>query len=450
MRTLDSVATALRHGQTTSRALVEASLAAISHPGGEGARAFITVYADQARASADAMDALRRAGRAPGPYAGVPVSLKDLLDVAGEPTLAGSRALGGQPPAVAHAPVVARLLAAGFVPVGRTNMTEFAFSGLGINPHHGTPLSPWDRPGRRIPGGSSSGAAVSVADGMAVVGIGTDTGGSCRIPAAFCGVVGWKPTAQRVPLAGAVPLSPTLDSIGPLAPSVACCAAADLVLAGEEPAPLAKAELAGLRLAVPTNLVLDGMDAGVEAAFERAIRRLDAAGALIEHRDFPSFEQVLYANRRGGFAAAEAHAWHRGLLAEQAADYDPRVRARIEAGASMLAADYVDLLAARRAVIVAMNAATEPYDALMLPTAPIVPPRLDDFADEAAYACINALVLRNPSLFNFLDRCAISLPAHGAGEAPVGLMLVGETGRDRRLLAVAAAVEANLRKVLDA
>ena len=450
MRTLDSVATALRHGQTTSRALVEASLAAISYPGGEGARAFVAVYADQARASADAMDALRRAGRAPGPYAGVPVSLKDLLDVAGEPTLAGSRALDGQPPAVAHAPVVARLLAAGFVPVGRTNMTEFAFSGLGINPHHGTPLSPWDRAGRRIPGGSSSGAAVSVADGMAVVGIGTDTGGSCRVPAAFCGVVGWKPTARRVPLAGAVPLSPTLDSIGPLAPSVACCAAADLVLAGEDPAPLAEAELAGLRLAVPTNLVLDGMDAGVEAAFERAIRRLDAAGALIEHRDFLEFERVLDANRRGGFAAAEAHAWHRGLLARRAADYDPRVRARIEVGASMLAADYVDLLAARRAVIAAMNAATEPYEALMLPTAPIVPPRLDDLADEAAYARTNALVLRNPSLFNFLDRCAISLPAHGAGEAPVGLMLVGETGRDRRLLAVAAAVETNLRKVLNA
>lgn len=329
-------------------------------------------------------------------------------------------------------------------------MTEFAFSGLGINPHRGTPLSPWDRTGRRIPGGSSSGAAVSVADGMALAAIGTDTGGSCRIPAAFCGVVGWKPTARRVPLAGAVPLSSTLDSIGPLAPSVACCAAVDLVLSGQDPAPLAEAELTGLRLAVPTNLVLDGMDAGVEAAFERAIRRLDAAGALIEHRDFPQFEQVLAANRRGGFAAAEAHAWHRGLLAERAADYDPRVRARIETGASMLAADYVDLLAARQSIIAAIDAETEPYDALMLPTAPIVPPRLDDLADEAAYTRTNGLVLRNPSLVNFLDRCAISLPAHGVGEAPVGLMLVGETGRDRRLLAVAAAVEANLRKALDA
>ena len=446
MRTLEALAAALHHGRVTSRDLVEEALAAISDPGGEGARAFVAVYADQARAAAAAMDALRRVGRAPGPYAGVPVSLKDLFDVAGEPTLAGSRALAGRPAAAAHAPVVARLLAAGFVPVGRTNMTEFAFSGLGINPHHGTPLSPWDRAGRRIPGGSSSGAAVSVADGMAAVAIGTDTGGSCRIPAAFCGVVGWKPTARRVPLAGAVPLSPTLDSIGPLAPSAACCAAVDTVLAGQDPAPLAPVELAGLRFAVPTNLVLDGMDAGVEAAFERAIRRLDAAGVLIEHRDLPQFEQVLAANRRGGFAAAEAHAWHRGLLAERGAEYDARVRVRIESGASMLAADYVDLLAARRAVIAAMDAATAPYDALMLPTAPVVPPGLSDLADDAAYAGTNGLVLRNPSLANFLDRCAISLPAHRAGEAPVGLMLMGETGGDRRLLAVAAAVEANLLK----
>ena len=236
MRTIEQHAQALADGRTTSRALVEQCLARIADPNGEGARAFIKVHAEQARAMADAMDALRRAGREPSRYAGIPVSLKDLFDIAGEPTPAGSRVLADAPPATAHAPVVQRMLAAGFVPMGRTNMTEFAFSGLGINPHYGTPRSPWDRAARRIPGGSSSGTAVSVSDGMAVAGLGTDTGGSCRIPAAFCGIVGYKPTARRVPITGVLPLAPSLDSVGPLAPSVACCAVIDAVLAGETPA----------------------------------------------------------------------------------------------------------------------------------------------------------------------------------------------------------------------
>jgi aspartyl-tRNA(Asn)/glutamyl-tRNA(Gln) amidotransferase subunit A len=222
---------ALAGGTTTSRALVEDSLARIADPAGEGARAFIKVHTDAARAMADAMDTLRRAGRAPSRYAGIPVGLKDLFDITGEPTPAGSRALADAPPATANAPVVQRMLAAGFVPVGRTNMTEFAFSGLGINPHYGTPLSPWDRGSARIPGGSSSGTAVAVADGMVAAGLGTDTGGSCRIPAAFCGVVGYKPTARRVPIDGVLPLAPSLDSVGPLAPSVACCAVIDAILA---------------------------------------------------------------------------------------------------------------------------------------------------------------------------------------------------------------------------
>ena len=236
MRTIEDHAKALADGSTSSRALVEQCLARIADPGGEGARAFIKVHAGPARAMADAMDTLRRVGREPSRYAGIPVALKDLFDIAGEATPAGSRVLADAPSAAAHAPVVQRMLAAGFVPVGRTNMTEFAFSGLGINPHYGTPCSPWDRAARRIPGGSSSGTAVSVSDGMAVAGLGTDTGGSCRIPAAFCGIVGYKPTARRVPITGVLPLAPSLDSVGPLAPSVACCAVIDAVLAGETPA----------------------------------------------------------------------------------------------------------------------------------------------------------------------------------------------------------------------
>ena len=245
MRTIEQHAQALADGSTTSRALVEQCLARIADPHGEGARAFIKVHAEQARAMADAMDTLRRVGREPSRYAGIPVSLKDLFDIAGEPTPAGSRVLADAPPATAHAPVVQRMLAAGFVPVGRTNMTEFAFSGLGINPHYGTPRSPWDRAAGRIPGGSSSGTAVSVSDGMAIAGLGTDTGGSCRIPAAFCGIVGYKPTARRVPITGVLPLAPSFDSVGPLAPSVACCAVIDAVLAGETPALPVPASLNG-------------------------------------------------------------------------------------------------------------------------------------------------------------------------------------------------------------
>ena len=444
MRTLEQTANALADGNTTSRVLVEECLARIADPAGEGARAFIKTDPDWARTLADAMDALRRAGRAPGRYAGIPVALKDLFDVAGQPTPAGSRVLADAPRAVAHAPVVQRLLAAGFVPVGRTNMTEFAFSGLGINPHYGTPLSPWDRAAGRIPGGSSSGTAVAVADGMAVAGLGTDTGGSCRIPAAFCGVVGCKPTARRVPISGVLPLAPTLDSVGPLAPSVGCCAVIDAVLAGEAPAPLLVASLAGLRLAVPENLVLDGLDATVATAFAHALSVLERAGARLIHTRFPEFEEILVVNAKGGFAASEAYAWHRGLLASQGDGYDPRIRVRIARGEHMSAADYLDVVAARERLVARFDARTQEYDCVVMPTVPIVPPRVADLDDEREYNRVNMLILRNTALGNFLDRCAISLPCHGAGEAPVGLMLMGETLGDARLFRIAAGVEAAL------
>jgi len=454
MRTIEHHAQALAEGTTTSRALVEEGLARIADPAGEGVRAFIKVHAAAARAMADAMDTLRRVGRAPSRYAGIPIGLKDLFDIAGEPTPAGSRALADAPPATAHAPVVQRMLAAGFVPMGRTNMTEFAFSGLGINPHYGTPLAPWDRVAARIPGGSSSGTAVAVADGMVTAGLGTDTGGSCRIPAAFCGVVGYKPTARRVPIEGVLPLAPSLDSVGPLAPSVACCAVIDAILAGEAPpAPArstparsapASATLAGLRFAVPENFGLDDMDAHVGAAFDRALAVLSKAGASITRARFPTFDALPAVNAKGGFAASEAYAWHRALLAEKGALYDPRIRPRIERGSTLSAADYVDLLAARRRLIAEFDASTGAFDALLLPTTPIVPPRLAELEDEREYNRLNMLILRNTAAGNFLDRCAISLPCHRLGEPPVGLMLMGETLGDARLFQIAAAVEAGL------
>ena len=451
MRTIEDFAEALADEKTTSRAIVEACLARIADPAGEGARAFVKVHAAAARASADAMDGLRRAGRAPSRYAGIPVSLKDLLDVAGEPTPAGSRVLADAPPATAHAPVVARLLAAGFIPIGRTNMVEFAFSGLGINPHFGTPRAPWGRdaegPGDgRIPGGSSSGAAVSVADGMALGALGTDTGGSCRIPAAFCGVTGYKPTARRVPITGVLPLAPSLDSVGPLAPSVGCCATLDAVLAGA-PAdaslrPPAAAEIAGLRLAVPERLLADGVDPAVTAAFERSLARLAAAGARIVPLAVPEFDEVYSLNGMGGLTAAESYAWHRELLAGKANGYDPRIRARIERGARIGAADYLDLTDARARLIAAFDRRTAGFDAMVLPTSPILPARIAELEDERDYNRVNLLTLRHTTLFNFLDRCAISLPCHRPDEPPVGFMVVGETMGDARLFAVATAVEA--------
>lgn len=441
MRSIPETAALLEDGSLTSAALIEECLARISDPNGEGGRVFLKVHAASARAMADAIDRLRRAGRVPSPYAGIPVSLKDLFDVAGEPTPAGSRVLADAPPAARHAPVVARLVAAGLVPVGRTNMTEFAFSGLGINPHFGTPLSPWNRERRHIPGGSSSGAAVSVADGMALAALGTDTGGSCRIPAAFCGVVGFKPTARRIPITGVLPLATSLDSVGPFAPNVASAAIIDAIISGETPAAPEPASLAGLRLAVPAPFALEGVDETVSAAFGRALRRLAGAGAHIEERRFAPFERLPRFLEQGGISAAEAYAWHRMLLAEKGAGYDQRVRRRIEQGSRQGAADYIACLHDRAALIREMNLASTGIDALIMPSVVVVPPRLAEVESDADYNRINLLVLKNTMPINLLDRCAISLPLTPPGEPPVGLMLAGETLGDRHLFAIAAGVE---------
>src|SRR5436305_915537 len=287
--TLASLAADLESGRTTARALVEACLAKIADKDGEGPRAFIHVDAEAAIEAAEAMDRLRKANAAPSRFAGIPVSIKDLFDIKGQVTRAGSRALEDSPPAEADAPVVARLRRAGFIVIGRTNMTEFAYSGIGINPHYGTPKSAWNRSEGHVPGGSSSGAAVSIADRMAYGALGTDTGGSCRIPAAYNGIVGFKPTQRRVPLDGGVPLSFTLDSFGPLANTTACCAVPDPVLAGPSIQPLQPRPIKGMRLAVPTTVALDELDDEVARIFERALETLSRQGALIERIEVPEF-----------------------------------------------------------------------------------------------------------------------------------------------------------------
>jgi aspartyl-tRNA(Asn)/glutamyl-tRNA(Gln) amidotransferase subunit A len=334
---------------------------------------------------------------------------------------------------------------AGFVVIGRTNMTEFAFSGIGINPHYGTPKSTWRREVGHGPGGSSSGAAVSVADGMAYGALGTDTGGSCRIPAAYNGIVGFKPTQRRVPREGGVPLSFTLDSFGPLARSVSCCAVLDAVLADEPVEPLRPRPIGGTRLAVPTNVALDELDDEVARAFDRALENLSRKGASIERIEVPEFLDVAVMNTKGGFAAAESYAWHRYLIASQGDIYDPRVSSRILRGEAITAADYIDLLEARKSLIARITVRLAPYDALVMPTTAITPPRIADLADDKAYTRANLASLRNCTLINMIDGCAISLPCHREGEVPVGLMLAATGGSDRRIFELAAAMEGVIR-----
>ena len=443
--TLAALAEDLDSGRTSARKLVDECLARIADASGEGARTFIHVDAEAAIEAAEAMDRLRGVKAAPSAYAGIPVSIKDLFDIKGQVTRAGSRALDDSPPAEANAPVVARLRRAGFIVIGRTNMTEFAYSGIGINPHYGTPKGAWQRGVGHVPGGSSSGAAVSVVDGMAHGALGTDTGGSCRIPAAFNGIVGFKPTQRRVPLDGGVPLSFSLDSFGPIARTVGCCAVLDAFLADEPVIPLQPRPIRGMRLAVPTTTVLDELDDAVARTFERALETLISQGALIERIDVPEFHDVAQMNAKGGFSAAESYAWHRYLIASKGDIYDPRVASRIMRGESQSAADYVDLLGARRSLIARIAVRLAPYDAMILPTTANTPPRIADLADDKAFTHANVLALRNCSLINVIDGCAISLPAHREGEVPVGLMLAATGGADRRIFELAAAMEGIIR-----
>jgi aspartyl-tRNA(Asn)/glutamyl-tRNA(Gln) amidotransferase subunit A len=424
-----------------SRAVVEECLARIKDPAGEGSRVFLKIHEEAALAAAEYYDTLRAKGAAPSPFAGIPISIKDLFDIAGDVTTAGSTILRDVAPAKQDAPSVARLRAAGFILIGRTNMTEFAFSGIGINPHYDTPANAYDRKARRIPGGSSSGAAISVTDGMAAGALGTDTGGSCRIPAALNGIVGYKPTARRVPIAGAFPLSPSLDSIGPIAATVSCCAVLDAVLAGEPSFGLPDIPLAGLRFGMPQTVVLDGLSPEVARAFEAALTALRNAGASVTDLPLREFSELAQINAKGGVSAAESYAIHRKLIAKGEKQYDPRVLVRILRGKEQDAADYIELMQQRLEFIRRLAPIIAPYDALVLPTTPITAPRIDDLKPDDAYRHANAAVLRNPSIINFIDCCSISLPCHRGGEAPVGLMLVGHHGDDRRLLGIAEAVE---------
>jgi aspartyl-tRNA(Asn)/glutamyl-tRNA(Gln) amidotransferase subunit A len=400
---------------------------------------FTTLYSDRAGIQARMLASLAERGLQCGALGGVPITVKDLFDVAGEVTLAGSKVLSDGRKAAKDAIAVERVRQAGAIVIGKTNMTEFAYSALGINPHYGTPVNPWRKDEHRIPGGSSSGAAVSVANGTALAALGTDTGGSVRIPAAMCGVVGFKPTAATVSRVGTVPLSITFDSVGPLARTVDCCARVYEALSGVATAPAIHP--GHLSLLLPTNYVQEGMDATVDDVFGRAVQKLVANGVRVLPTPLPLLDSIPDLFRGGGITAIEAYAWHKDFVASRAAEYDPLVLSRILLGRDRTGAEYIELLNQRRALVEAAHQALRGWSAVIMPTVPIIPPRLSDLASPERYHEINRLLLRNPTIANLLDLCSISLPCHQAGEAPVGLMLMGETSRDSDLLSVARSVE---------
>jgi aspartyl-tRNA(Asn)/glutamyl-tRNA(Gln) amidotransferase subunit A len=426
---------------SSSRDRLEQALARISDPKGEGSRAFRKVYVEEARAAADAADARARFGHPLSPLDGRIVSIKDLFDVDGEPTTGGAKVYANAPPAKADAPVVQRLRAAGAVIVGKTNMTEFAFSGIGMNPHYGTPGNPADR--SRVPGGSSSGAAVALGDGMCEISIGSDTGGSVRVPAAFCGVTGFKPTQDRVPRTGAMALSLTLDSVGPLTRSVADAAGTDAILAGETPATLVPREPSGLRLVIARGRLLSGLDRAVEAAFDRAVSLLGRAGArIVDINIEPLLEELDRIHAIGSISAVEAAYVHRDVLANRVKDIDQRVVRRIQTGSNVSAPDYVRMIELRRAAVEKAAEQFAPYDAIILPTTAVVAPVIEELAgDDELFARVNLQVLRNTTIFNLLDCCGLSLPIPDAGPLPVGFMMMAARGSDTNVLAAAAAVE---------
>lgn len=411
---------------------------------GAASAAFVYLDALGAQQAADAAVQRQHHGQPLSPLDGRIVSVKDLFDVAGQVTTAGSTVLADRPAAVADAPVVARLRAAGTVLIGRTQMTEFAFSGVGLNPHHGTPANPVMAaidPVPRVPGGSTSGGAVSVATGTAWAALGTDTGGSIRIPAALQGLVGFKNTQQRTPNTGSIPLSPSLDTSCAVTRTVQDAVAVHAVLSAQPCQPEWR-PLSAWRFGVVESLLLDQLDPAVAQDFERALAHLSRLGARICRMALPALDDLPVLQQDGGIPAAESWAWHQALLTERDAEYDPRVATRIRRGATISPEALARLHDLRARWIARMATELADVDFVLSPTVPLIAPPLAPLvADEAEFFRVNALLLRNPAVVNLLDGCAISLPCHRVGEAPVGLMAWTTGGRDEALLGAALAIE---------
>ncbi len=425
--------------RTPATERLQAALAKIDDPKGEGARACLTVYRDAARAAAEAADARARNHVTLGPLDGAIITIKDLFDVAGEVTRAGSKVIAAHgKPAAVDAPAIHRLRAAGAVIVAKTNMTEFAFSGIGANPHYGTPGNPTDR--TRIPGGSTSGGAIAVGDHMCEITIGSDTGGSTRVPAALCGIVGFKPSKWRIPTTGAFPLSSTLDSIGPMARTVSGCFKADAIMAGEAPHPFEPAPLAGLRIGLSQGLPLDNLDETVGQRFAVALDSLKKAGARLSDEKMSLIDDVAPVNAKGGLVPPESVAVHGARVEQYGDQIDPNIRLRVDRARAISAGTYLEMIEARTRLVKAMDLRLADLDVIAMPTCPIVAPTIAEVEAPDVWSRKNAMVLRNTSLGNFFDLTAISLPIPGSG-LPVGLMLMARNGQDHRLFRIAAAIE---------
>ncbi len=407
---------------------------------GDGSPVFTRLLSETARAEADAADRRREAGLKLSPLDGTIVSIKDLFDVRGETTWAGSSLLKGAAAATQDAPVVARLRQAGAVIIGKTNMSEFAFSGVGLNGTFGTPGNALDP--SRVPGGSSSGGAVSVAQGSSELTVGTDTGGSCRIPAALNGITGMKPTHGSVPDEGCFPLAPSLDVIGPLAKDVAGCARLLSVLAGR-PFKLTEGLTPNrFRVGVARGGFLAEAAPSVVKAYEAAVERVTRLGIAVEPVDLDGVWQEMMAAYAVPLVAVEAAAVHREMIASKPEAFDRRVAARIALGTTYKAADYIAAMATRRKLIGKLAAQLDGLDGFLAPTVPIEAPAIAALeADDDAFFAANRLLLRNAAFGNLFDLCSISLPMPLGDKLSGGLMLSAVAGQDLRLLNLAQLLE---------
>jgi aspartyl-tRNA(Asn)/glutamyl-tRNA(Gln) amidotransferase subunit A len=445
---LRAIAMALRSGETTSTRLVEQALELADQ-----SRAVFTAINPGLLNLAASIDRARQKSPSRSPLAGIPIALKDLFNVRNESTLAGSivRKHYAQPEAQ-DAEVVAPLRAAGLLFLGRTNMSEFAFSGIGKNPHYGTPLSIWDRETGRLPGGSSSGSAVAVAEGIVAAALGSDTAGSCRIPAAFNGVVGVKPSHGRMSLNGIFPLSPTLDAPGPLAVDVDSCFILDQLMCGKLPPSntlpaLQPAQLKTMKLVIPGARVMEDLDDEVRLAFERSVEVLAAAGASIQETPMPVLDHCDDFFIERPIVVYEVWLHHREMLEQHLEEYDPFVGSRMSAGAEISAEEQQRRYREREQIVDTYNRQFESLqvDALLYPSVACIPPAIAETDDEDNARRVNLRCLRNTATVNYFDGCSISLPCHQPGEPPVGLMLSATNGSDESLYQVAAAIEAALK-----
>jgi aspartyl-tRNA(Asn)/glutamyl-tRNA(Gln) amidotransferase subunit A len=409
---------------------------------------FILVTRARALGEAAASRKRHREGRAASPLDGVPVAWKDLVDMAGERTTAGSALYAEAPPKEKDAPIVTNLSAAGLVALGKTNLSEFAFSALGLNPHFGTPRNPRDPATPRIAGGSSSGAAVAVAGGLSPCAIGSDTGGSIRAPASFCGIVGFKTSEGRIDKQGVFPLSRTLDTIGPLAHTVEDCVLIDMALRGQSSNSVRPIDLSGVEFVAPDKSGIDDAEPAVAANLETALKRLAGAGAKVTSRPIPQIGAMRALSAKyGSFVAIEAYAEHRAIFDSADAQRMDRRVVKRALGGRVPERDVLNLQRGREELIAALT--DELKGALLvLPATPMTAPAIDALErDDELFRVTNLRAIHYTFLGNLFRMCGLALPS-GADAAglPTGVQFLAPGGDDDRLLSIGLSMESALSR----